>query len=140
MQSRINIITLGVKNLARSKKFYEDLGWTPSSVSNEHFVCFSANGVILSLYPEKLLEDDVTVQFSKHGYAGITIAHSVSTKEEVKEVLDQAAFCGAKIIKPARDVFWGGHSGYFSDPDGHLWEVAWNPHWALIDGQIALPE
>lgn len=140
MEPRINIITLGVEEIKRSKKFYEDLGFIASSVSSEHMVAFQMTGIVLCLYPIKLLAQDAMAEPSKKGFRGVTLAYNVANKKEVQQILDQAEKCGAKIIKPAQDVFWGGHSGYFADPDGHLWEVAWNPHWPLgEDGAIRLP-
>jgi uncharacterized glyoxalase superfamily protein PhnB len=143
MQPRVNVITLGTKNLERLRKFYEQgLGWKASSTSNEHFVAFQLGGIILCLFPEALLADDaMTTISSEQGFRGITLAHNVANKGEVDVILKQAVSAGAKLQKAAQDVFWGGYSGYFSDPDGHLWEVAWNPHWTLtIDGVLKLPE
>lgn len=141
MQPKINVITLGVDNIERSKKFYEDLGFVASSVSNEHFVAFQLVGIVFCLYPAQLLAEDAKTSLSSKGFRGITLAYNVEDKKEVQQILEQAEKCGANIIKPAQDVFWGGHSGYFADPDGHLWEVAWNPHWPLgEDGLIRLPE
>jgi predicted lactoylglutathione lyase len=140
MQPRINVITLGVEDIRKSRKFYEDLGFTASSTSNEHFVAFQASGIILCLYPTKLLAEDAKVNASREGFRGVTLAYNVKEKKEVTSILEQAEKFGAKIMKPAQDVFWGGHSGYFADLDGHLWEVAWNPHWSLEeDGMVRLP-
>lgn len=142
MQPIINIITLGTKNIDDSRKFYERLGWKASSVSNEHFVAFHMRGIILCLYPETLLaEDAMTKMDGKVGFRGITLAHNVANKDEVDSVLKQVIEAGGKLEKKAQDVFWGGYSGYFSDPDGHFWEVAWNPHWKLLsNGMLELPE
>lgn len=142
MQSRINVITLGTKNIEKSRKFYEGLGWKASSISNEHFVAFHMQGVILCLYPETLLAEDAMAKMeSPQGFRGVTLSHNVSNKSEVENVLKKAVEAGAKLEKNAQDVFWGGYSGYFSDPDGHFWEVAWNPHWTLLnDGMLELPE
>jgi predicted lactoylglutathione lyase len=141
MDPRINIITLGVEDIERSKKFYEHLGFVASSMSNEHFVAFQTVGVVFCLYPTRLLAEDATVESKGEGFRAVTLAYNVAHKEEVQSLLEHAEKCGAKITKPAQDVFWGGHSGYFADPDGHLWEIAWNPHWALgRDGMLQLPE
>jgi uncharacterized glyoxalase superfamily protein PhnB len=143
MQPRISMITLGVKDIEKSRKFYEKgLGLKASSVSNEHLVAFRMNGIILSLYLEALLAVDALAKLSReNGFRGVTLAYNVLKKEDLEVVLREAAAAGAKLIKPAQDVFWGGHSGYFADPDGHLWEVAWNPHWPLdSNGEIELPE
>lgn len=140
MQQRVNIITLGVQDIARSKTFYEKLGWKASSVSSEHMAIFQANGILISLYPEQLLAEDAMVATSHRGFRGVTLAHNVGDKNLVRQVLEQARQAGGTIVKEAQDVFWGGYSGYFADPDGHLWEVAWNPHWPLReDGTLQLP-
>jgi predicted lactoylglutathione lyase len=140
MEPKINVITLGVKDVAKSKKFYEGLGWKASSVSNEHMVAFQTKGIVLCLYPEKLLAEDATVDHKRQGFRGITLAYNVASKEEVNKVLNEAELVGANILKPAQEVFWGGYSGYFADPDGYLWEVAFNPLWPMQDGMVKLPE
>lgn len=140
MQTRINLITLGVKNVLLSRIFYEKgLGWKAASISNEHMVAFQLQNIVLCLYPESLLADDAESSIHSKGFRGITLAHNVSSKKEVDEILKEAIEAGAKLIKPAQDVFWGGYSGYFADPDGHFWEVAWNPHWPLDNGLFQLP-
>lgn len=136
MDPRINVITLGVKDIPRSRKFYEDLGFTAASFSNEHFVAFQTPGIVLCLYPAAQLADDVTVDSRGTGFRAVTLAHNVAKKEEVQAILEEAASYGATIVKKAQDVFWGGHSGYFADPDGHLWEIAWNPHWSLNENGL----
>lgn len=101
---------------------------------------FHTNGIVLALYPREKLAEDAHVNAKGDGFSGVTLAHNVPKKDEVKIILDQAKQAGAKIVKAAQDVFWGGHSGYFSDPDGHLWEVAWNPHFTFKkDGHLNLP-
>lgn len=125
---RLNFVTLGVADLQASKKFYCSLfDWNPTSDSNEHIVFFNMGGYILALFPREELAKDANVPSSGSGFSGITLAHNVREKNEVAEFLKKAESHGAKIIKSAQDVFWGGHSGYFSDPNGHLWEVAFNP-------------
>lgn len=143
MQPRINVITLGTKNIEKSRNFYEHgLGWKASSASNENFVAFHTHGIVLCLYPEKLLSEDAMTQMNgQQGFRGITLSHNVANKEDVNSILKQAVEAGAKLEKEAQDVFWGGYSGYFSDPDGHFWEIAWNPHWTLLsNGTLELPE
>lgn len=142
MGPRIHAITLGVSNLARARQFYEEgLGWKASSTSNEHFAVFHSKGALLALFPEKELAKDAQVEFARTGFRGVTLAHNVAAKEDVAKVMEKAASAGAKILKVPQDVFWGGHSGYFADPDGHLWEVAWNPHWTFNqDGSVNLPD
>ncbi len=128
MRQKLNLITLGVKELAVSLAFYRDgLGWEPSNASQNSIIFFDLGGVGLALYPRNLLAEDITVSAEGTGFSGITLAHNAKSIEEVDAVLSKAEKAGAKIIKKAQNVFWGGYSGYFADPDGHLWEVAWNP-------------
>lgn len=143
MQPRISVITLGSKDIEKSRNFYEKgLGLKASSISNEHLVAFPLQGIVLCLYPEKLLAEDAMTKvetFPK--FRGVTLAHNVSSKEEVDTLLKKAVEAGAKLEKVAQEVFWGGYSGYFSDPDGHFWEVAYNPHWKLLqNGMLELPQ
>jgi hypothetical protein len=141
MEARLSIVTLGVSDLKRARKFYEvGLGWKASSASQDTIVFFQLGGIVLALYPHELLADDATVHAAGSGFRGFTLAHNVREKPEVAEILRVAESAGGKIVKPAQDVFWGGHSGYFADPDGHLWEVAWNPHFRLNQrGEVKLP-
>lgn len=141
MEARITMITLGVRDLARAVHFYHDaLDWPISSASNDHVAFLRTGGVILGLYPWDALAEDATVDSAGTGFRGVALAHNVAQRDEVATVLDQAQAAGGEIVKPAQDVFWGGHSGYFADPDGHLWEVAWNPHAPLDeDGAMQLP-
>lgn len=138
---RVTIVTLGVKDLKRSQEFFAKLfDWRPKDDQSENIVFYNMGGWMLALYPWELLAEDAMVESSKAGFAGITLAHNVIEKKEVKEVLDLANKLGAQVIKPAQDVFWGGHSGYFKDLDGHLWEVAYNPFTkTLADGTLDLP-
>lgn len=122
------MITLGVVDLEKAIHFYEQGLGLPRKPFEGNVAFFELNGTWLSLYPWPALAADATVAPDGEGFRGITLAHVVSSKEEVDEVLSQAVKTGATLVKPAEDVFWGGYSGYFSDLDGHLWEVAWNPH------------
>jgi hypothetical protein len=128
MKPRINMITLGVKDMEKAIQFYANGLGLPRMPFEGGAAFFVLNGSWLSLYPWDALAEDATVNASGSGFSGITLAHVVASKEEVREVLAQAVKSGGTLIKPAQDVFWGGYSGYFADPDGHLWEVAWNPH------------
>ena len=128
MKPRINMITLGVKDMEKAIQFYANGLGLPRMPFEGGVAFFVLNGSWLSLYPWDALAEDATVNASSSGFRGITLAHVVASKEEVREILDQAVKSGGTLIKPAQDVFWGGYSGYFADPDGHLWEVAWNPH------------
>jgi len=130
MEPRITLVTLGVSDLPRAVRFYRDgLGWPTTYEEGGPVAFFSTAGTRLSLYPLADLAADIGagIQPSLGGFQGITLAHNVRTKPEVAEVLAQAQQSGGQIVKPAQDVFWGGHSGYFTDPDGYYWEVAWNP-------------
>ena len=130
MKPRITIITLGVTDLPRAIRFYRDgLGFPTDAKDDAAIAFFMTAGVRLALYPRNALAEDISknVELSRGGFAGITLAHNVESKEEVAEVLALAQRAGGKIVKPAQDVFWGGHSGYFTDLDGYYWEVAWAP-------------
>lgn len=128
MKPRINIITLGVKDLKESVRFYEHGLGFPRMPFEGNVAFFELAGSWLSLYPWGALAEDAEISAIGEGFRGITLAHNVASKLEVDEVIAQAEKAGATIQKLAQDVFWGGYSGYFSDPDGHLWEVTWNPH------------
>jgi uncharacterized protein len=138
---RLTVVTLGVHDLARSRSFYCDgLGFRASSGSNESIVFMDAGGAVLALYRRKLLADDANIPTEGSGFGGVTLARNVGSKAEVDAALVAAKKAGASILKPAHEAFWGGYSGYFADPDGHPWEVAYNPHWKLdAAGRIVLP-
>lgn len=142
MEPRVSIITLGVADLERSYDFYHHgLGLPTSRKPEANIVFFQTSGVCLALYPlEKLAEDVSPSQSSERGpFAGITLAHNTKTKEDVDAVLALAERSGGKIEKPAQDTFWGGYSGYFSDPDGYLWEVAYADSWEFReDGSLVI--
>ena len=141
MEPRVSIITLGVADLGRARAFYEKLGFRISSASQGDIVFFHAGAQALALYPRAALAEDAGISPVGSGFSGVTLAHNVRTKDAVAAVLAEAEAAGGRIVKPARDVFWGGHSGYFADPDGHLWEAAWNPYAPLgADGALKLPE
>lgn len=129
MPSGISMVTLGVDSLERAVRFYtEGLGLTLSSHSSREIAFFELSGSWLALYPRAALAEDAGVAVGKaEGFPGITLAHNVADKETVDRVMKAAAAAGAEIVKPAHEAFWGGYSGYFKDPDGFYWEVAWNP-------------
>lgn len=140
MDQRFSIVTLGVADLELSRAFYQRLGWSPSAASNNNIVFFQAGGAALAMYPRAELAKDANLGAEGQGFAGFTIAYNARTKEEVNAVLAAAEAAGAKILKPAEEAFWGGYSGYFSDPDNFAWEVAWNPFFSIAeDGSIILP-
>ncbi len=130
MEQRVSLITLGVRDTARATVFYEALGWrrveTPDGI-----IVFDLIGQALALYPRAALARDMGVDESELGSGAMTLAHNLSTREAVAPMLARAEAAGATILRPAQDVFWGGHMGYFADPDGHVWEVAWNPYASL---------
>lgn len=130
MESRISIITLGVSDLDRSIRFYRDgLGFRTKANEGDDIAFFGLNGTALALYPLEKLAEDIgpDIRPSPSGFSGVTIAHNVRNKCEVAAVLSLAEKSGGVVVKQAQDVFWGGHSGYFTDPDGYYWEVAWAP-------------
>jgi uncharacterized glyoxalase superfamily protein PhnB len=141
MEPRISFITLGVRDFQHALKFYRDgLGFPLSSASKDDIAFFKTGGVVLALYPSDKLAEDALVPPAGSGFRGVTLAHNVRRREEVSEVLALAAAAGGTITKPAQDTFWGGHAGYFSDPDGHLWEVVWNPFFPITnDGNVVVP-
>ena len=141
MEQRVSIITLGVADLARSREFYERLGWRRSMSTTAGIVFFQACGMAVALYPRHELAKDASVPPDGHGFSGISLAYNARSRTEVDSVLAEAKTAGASILKPAQEAFWGGYSGYFSDPDGFLWEVAWNPSFPIEkDGSIRIPE
>ena len=139
MDPRISLITLGVDDMARSRTFYEALGWTASPQSNDDVTFFQAGGSIFGLYGRAALAADATVENTPVGFRGTSISYNARDRAEVDAVLKEVVDAGAALVKAAEDVFWGGYSGYFADPDGHLWEVAHNPFWTIADdGTITL--
>ena len=128
MKPRISMITLGVHSLAASVKFYQEGLGFPRMESPPEVAFFTLSGTWLGLYEREALAADATVPAEGSGFESFTLAHNVHTQEEVDEVMNQAIVAGATLVKAPQTVFWGGYSGYFKDPDGHLWEVAHNPH------------
>lgn len=138
--TRLSLVTLGVADVARSRAFYEALGYKASSASVESTAFLDAGGLVLSLFGRAALAEDATVPDAKPGFSGVTLAQTLASEEAVDQRLTHAVQCGATLVKPAQKVFWGGYSGYFADPDGHLWEVAYNPFWPLdAEGRPQLP-
>jgi hypothetical protein len=140
MDTRISLITLGVSNLSVARTFYEKLGFSASGASQGDVVFFQAGALALGLYPRDKLAEDAEVSGEGGGFSGITLAQNVYAKADVARILQDAEKAGGRVVKPAQDVFWGGHHGYFADPDGHLWEIAWNPGFELTkEGYLKLP-
>ncbi|MCW8333428.1 VOC family protein [Vibrio paucivorans] len=135
MEPRVSIITLGVESLEVAFKFYSTLGFESSKNPEDGIIFFKTGGVCLALYPNQALADDVSPHLSpnRSQFSGVTLAHNTRSKAEVDEILAMAERAGGTIVKPAQDVFWGGYSGYFSDPDGHLWEIAYGDCWEFND-------
>ena len=136
MKPRITVLTLGVDDLEASLRFYRDgLGLATEGIIGQEFeygaVAFFdlQPGLRLALWPRVSIARDTGLPVQPPSPADFTIGHNVGSKEEVDAVLAQAGRAGARIVKPAHDTFWGGYAGYFQDPDGHLWEVVWNPDW-----------
>jgi uncharacterized protein len=129
LKPKISMITLGVRDLAASLAFYRDgLGFpTHNYVEGQDCIMFKLEGTWLALYPRASLADDATVVSAGSGFAGFALAHNVSSKAQVENTFAIAVAAGATPVKEPQDVFWGGYSSYFADPDGFLWEVAWNP-------------
>lgn len=140
MEQRVSLVTLGVADLERARRFYEEgLGWRRGS-DLPGVVFFQTGGSIFALYPRDDLARDAGLPADAGAESGaIALAYNARNRDEVDAVLGEAESAGATILKPAEDAFWGGYSGYFADPDGHLWEVAWNPHWTIAsDGSVSL--
>jgi catechol 2,3-dioxygenase-like lactoylglutathione lyase family enzyme len=128
MKQRITYITLGVDDLQRSTDFYENkFGWKRAEISNENIVFFELNGFHLSLYNRKALAEDATVDEAGSGFKGFTMAYNVGSEKEVNDLIEELRNKGVTIVKEPQKVFWGGYSSYISDPDGNLWEIAFNP-------------
>ncbi|MEY4879607.1 MAG: hypothetical protein RJB62_1076 [Pseudomonadota bacterium] len=141
MNPQISLVTLGVSDLARSTAFYERLGWRRSVRAAKGVSFFQLGSLALSLFPKEELAKDAGVAAEGGGFCGVSFAQNMASKEAVDRVLAEAVEAGAKLLKPGQDVFWGGYNGYFADPDGYLWEIAWNPGFTLLeDGSIRLPE
>ncbi|MGC4857367.1 VOC family protein [Micromonospora sp. DT4] len=140
MEQRISLITLGVSDLARAKAFYEHLGWRGQEV--EETVFFQAGGLALVLWSrDKLAADAGVPNPDTGGFGGMTLAQNVRSQAEVDRLMATAAEAGAEVTQPARETFYGGYAGCFADPDGHVWEIAWNPGFALgPDGTLTLPD
>lgn len=141
MEPRVSIITLGVEDLQRSYQFYTQLGFSSSKTPEDGIIFFKTGGVCLALYPLQALAEDVSPHMAnqRSGFSGVTLAHNTRSQQEVDQILAKAVEAGAKLEKPAQTVFWGGYSGYFSDPDGYLWEVAYGDCWAFNpDGSLVI--
>jgi catechol 2,3-dioxygenase-like lactoylglutathione lyase family enzyme len=138
MQQRVSLVTLGVTDLERARRFYGALGWD-APADTDDVVFYQAGGMILALWDRAKLAEDSAVSDSG-GWGGVTLAYNVGSPAEVDAVIEEARAAGATIGRPPAETFWGGYSGIFIDPDGHPWEVAHNPFWTVHDdGTVSLP-
>jgi len=137
MDQRISLVTFGVRDLAASRRFYVDgLGWKPA-FENKEIIFFQTGGMVFALFLRDRLAADFEANPGTFGRAAMAMAYNVREKSEVDPLMQSAAAAGATILKPAHQASWGGYSGYFADPDGFAWEVAWNPQWRMDpDGSI----
>ena len=144
MEPRVTLLTLGVSDLERAVAFYRDgLGWPKSDLGGDEVAFFKTGGVVIALFPRASFAADAGVDLEDVEYGGVprfSLAHNVAEEGQVDTVLAQAAEAGATIFKEAQEIFFGRH-GFFADPDGFLWEVAWNPSFPMApDGSIELPD
>ena len=139
MEQRVNLVTLGVSDYVRAKAFYEAIGWSPA-LEVEETAFYSANGVVLVLWARAKLAEDSAIADDGARWGGIVLAHNVRSKAEVHRVVDDARAAGADVTREPHETFYGGYAAVFRDPDGHAWEVAYNPGFGLDDrGTIVLP-
>lgn len=137
---RVSLITLGVADLARSIQFYRALGWSPHARSLDDICFFQMNGFVMALYEINALAEDQNQPAANLGTGAITLAQNFDSEAEVDQAIETALAAGAREVKKPQKAFWGGYSGYFADPDNHVWEVAMNPNWPLNpDGSLTLP-
>jgi uncharacterized protein len=140
VEQRVSLVTLGVSDLPRSRRFYEALGWKTRAGPDADVVFFQTGGLVVALWDRAKLSADSGVP-DEDGFGGIVLAHNVRSPIEVDEVMAEAERAGATVTRPAGKTFWGGYSGVFVDPDDHPWEVAYNPRWTLTDeGSVHLPD
>ena len=138
MRQRVNLITLGVRDLSRARRFYEALGWESRAAAADDIVFFQAGDMVLALWDRAKLAEDSRVK-DGGGWGGVTLALCVGTPEEVDAVTEEARAAGATVGREPARTFWGGYSSIVVDPDGHPWEIAHNPHWTLTaDGGVRL--
>jgi catechol 2,3-dioxygenase-like lactoylglutathione lyase family enzyme len=139
MDQRVSLVTLGVADLSRARRFYEALGWTTGAEVADDVVFFQAGGMVFALWDRaKLAEDSAMKEGS--GWGGVTLAYNTRSQKEVDEVIEEARAAGATIGRKPGETFWGGYSGVFIDPDGYPWEVAHHPHWTIEeDGALTIP-
>lgn len=128
MEPRLSLVTLGVRNVAIARAFYENiLGWKAAAASNDDVCFINLNGLTLSLFSLDALAKDAGVPNDKGPFSGTSLAYNTRSREEVDSIMAHVTKAGVTILKPAQETFWGGYAGYFADPDGYAWEIAWNP-------------
>ncbi len=141
MEQRLNLITLGVSDLKTSTRFYErNFGWTKEDSSNENITFFRLNGILLSLFDRKELAKDASVRNTGTGFGGFTLSYNTRSEKEVDKIVEELRSKGVKILKDPQKVFWGGYSSYVADPDGFLWEIAYNPYMNIEENDNMTPE
>ena len=139
MEQRVSVITLGVRDLERARRFYEALGWRSGAEPGDDVVFFQAGGMVVALWDRARLAEDTGLSDDGEGFDGVVLAYNTRGPEEVDAVVAEAERAGARVTRRPGATFWGGYSGAFTDPDGHGWEVAHNPHWTLAeDGSVRL--
>lgn len=139
MEQRVSLVTLGVHDLGRARRFYEALGWTTGAAPADDVAFFQAGGMVVALWGREALAADSGVE-DAGGWGGVTLAHNVRSPADVDAVVEEARAAGAAVTREPAETFWGGYSGAFTDPDGHAWEIAHNPSWTLADdGSVLLP-
>ena len=132
MRQRVTLLTLGVRDVDRARRFYEALGWHTRAAPGDDVVFFQAGEMVFALWDRARLAEDSAVEDAR-GWGGVTLAHNVASREQVDAVIEEARAAGATIGREPAPTFWGGYSSVFIDPEGHPWEVAHNPHWTLTD-------
>jgi predicted lactoylglutathione lyase len=132
MEQRLSLVTLGVDDVERARRFYEALGWR-AGFANEEVAFFQLGGMVLSLWDRAAMAKDMRREGAPRGPGDVCLAHNLRSREAVDALMADAVAAGAALLRPAHETEWGGYSGYFADPDGHAWEVAWNPGWRMED-------
>lgn len=141
MQRRLNVVTLGVADVARSTAFYEQLGWKRSSASHDSISFLQLGPIVLGLIGRAALAEDAGLPNTPLGFGGFTLSQNVESPDAVIAVIDEALAAGARLLKPPHKAFWGGFTAYFADPDGHPWEIAHNPFFDYDEaGMVRLPD
>lgn len=139
-KQRLSIVTLGVMDVSASRAFYERLGFVAEPFDSDQVAFFDMNGVVFALYGCEALAQDAAVDAERSGFRSMSMGINLEAESEVDATLAEAQKAGGTITQPAHKVFWGGYSGYFTDPDGHLWEVSHNPCWSFDEaGRVILP-